>query len=116
MKTNLLTGILCLTMLTVTAAAHAGEGRGKLREARRSGALTKEESKLLREEHKDIRKLREEAKADGKVSEEERAKLKEKRLALRKHAEELATNDVKGEPRKKRGRKEEVPQGADQAK
>lgn len=96
MKTSLFT-ILSLCLLTSTASFASEHGKGKLREARKSGEITKEEAATLKAERKEIKEAREAAKADGKVTPEERAALKEKRAAHRKHAKELATNNVKKE-------------------
>lgn len=101
MKTSLFT-ILSLCLLTSTA--FAGEhGKGKMKEARKNGEISKEEAATLKAERKEIKEAHDAAKADGTVTSEERAVLKEKRATHRKHAQELATNNVKkakkhGEP------------------
>jgi|GEM_PF-7067778 len=93
MKNWIIAGLLFLSLVTATECAEASEWRAKVREAKQSGAITKEEAKILRAEFKKLKVMRASARHDGKVSQDERKQLKETRDSIQKKAQELIEND-----------------------
>jgi hypothetical protein len=96
MKNLIVSSLAAFTLIAVSAEA-CEEHKHGLKGARKSGEITKEEAKSLREERKKMRDLKEAAKADGKISEEERAQLKAARKDFLAKAKELKENNVKSE-------------------
>lgn len=76
---------LCVMILVISfsSSVFAGPGMGKehknhkeqIKEALKSGKISKEDAMKLREAHKKMKKAVREAKKDGKISAEEKKKL-----------------------------------------
>lgn len=75
--------------------------KDRIRQGVKSGELTKQEAEQLRQEHRGIRKEREQLKSDGELTPEERGQLQEKINAASEHIHQEKHDEEKRPLRKK---------------
>ena len=69
--------------------------KGRIKQGVKSGELTKDETKELKQDHKNLRQEIKDAKSDGKVTAAERTQIQKDENAESKKIYDLKHNDVK---------------------
>lgn len=88
----LVSAVLASSVSTAEAGRVQRRGRheaARIREGVRSGQLTRDEAKGLRQDQREIRKMAHDARADGAVTKEERSEIR--------NAQDAASKNIYGE-------------------